>query len=415
MKILQIAVTLPYPPDDGGRQGIFNVTRFMGAAGAEVSMVAIDRPGNTVDAGELASLCRHFGRPRLDTANHVWKAAINCVTSAYPYNVEKFTSRRILNGIMDLMEQERFDVVQAESVYAAWYALRLRTRFPLPLYVLRSHNVEQVLFERAAESVSSPVLRVYLRLQARKMRRYENNIISSFDLVIPVTEVDRVELERRTGRHTGWRVIPAGVDTDRVRPVQITDGASDIAFAGPLRWLPNLLGVKWFLNEVWPYVKRDVPLARFKLMGEPPAVGTSLGRVPEGVDILGYVPSVEEQLATCRVFVVPLQAGSGIRLKILNAAAWGIPVVSTSIGAEGLNFRDGLEIMIRNDPEEFAAAVEQLLTDEELWTRMREDALARVHADYSWSMIAGRLLGYYKEAKQAKDETELTADEVRTA
>jgi glycosyltransferase involved in cell wall biosynthesis len=402
MKVLQIAVTLPYPPDDGGRQGIFNVTRFMALSGAKVSMLTIDRPDSTVDPAELAACCSRFVRLRKDTSNVLWKAAADSLFSALPYNVGKFIDGSVLGEAIRLMTDDPCDVVQAESVYAAWYALQLQQRFPEALYVLRAHNVEQVIFERAAHSSRNPFLRAYLSVQAAKMRRYEDRVVPRFDLVVPVTEVDRSELERRTGRNGSWHVSPAGVDLDRIHPVEVSAAAADVAFAGPLRWLPNQQGVEWFLANVWPDIRADIPGSRFRLMGELPArARRSLGS-PEGVDILGYVTSVEQYLTGCRVFVVPLLSGSGIRLKILNAAAWGIPVVSTSIGAEGLAFVNGSEILICDDPHEFARAVKRLLTDDSLWTHMREAALERVRSEYSWMSVVSDLLAAYEVAAERK-------------
>jgi glycosyltransferase involved in cell wall biosynthesis len=152
-----------------------------------------------------------------------------------------------------------------------------------------------------------------------------------------------------------------------------------------------------------------MPGSRFQLMGELPAqVRRSLGS-PEGVSVLGHVVSVEEHLAGCRVIVVPLLSGSGIRLKILNAAAWGIPVVSTSVGAEGLAFKDGAEILVRDDPLEFAQAVEQLLTDDQLWNRVRTAALRRVQCDYSWRSIVRDLLAVYEAALDRKSRNVISS------
>jgi glycosyltransferase involved in cell wall biosynthesis len=188
-----------------------------------------------------------------------------------------------------------------------------------------------------------------------------------------------------------------------MKPVEVDASAVDVAFAGPLRWYPNRQGVEWFARSVWPLIHARSPRSRFKVMGEP---SSDRWQVPPaaGIDVLGYVPSVEAELASCRVFAVPLRSGSGIRLKILNAAAWGIPVVSTTVGAEGLEFRDGLEILIRDDPAEFAEAVIRLLTDDQLWHGVRVAALERVRRQYSWESIVGDLMTEYESAIALKRE-----------
>jgi glycosyltransferase involved in cell wall biosynthesis len=295
------------------------------------------------------------------------------------------------------MREDPCDVVQLESVYAAWYGFRLQKLFPSALYVLRAHNVEQQVFNRAAHTTSSLPLRLYLSLQAEKMRRFEDRAVLWADLVVPVTEVDRAELERRTGRHAGWHIATAGVDANVMKPVEVAVSATDVAFAGPLRWYPNRQGVEWFVRRVWPLVHARSPRSRFRVMGEPSSDRWQVPRAA-GVDVLGYVPSVEAELTSCRVFAVPLLSGSGIRLKILNAAAWGIPVVSTTVGAEGLAFRDGSEILISDDPTEFAEAVLRLLTDDQLWHGVRTAALERVRCQYSWESIVGDLLAEYESA-----------------
>lgn len=400
-KVLQIAVTLPYPPDDGGRQGIFYVTRFLSHAGAEVSMVTVDKPRSAIDPAELAGLCHRFVLLHRDTRNVPWKAAVSSLFSRVPYNVGKFADSRVLAEAVRLMHENPCDVVQLESVYAAWYGFKLQELFPSALYVLRAHNVEQKVFVRAATTTSSLPLRLYLLLQAEKMRRFEDRAVRWADLVVPVTDVDRAELERRTGRTAGWHVATAGVDAASTKLVEVADSAVDIAFAGPLRWYPNRQGVEWFVRDVWPLVHARSPLSRFKVMGEPSADRWNVP-VSAGVDVLGHVPSVEAELASCRVAVVPLLSGSGIRLKILNAAAWGIPVVSTAVGAEGLAFDDGSEILIRDDPAEFAEAVLRLITDDQLWHRVRMAALEKVRRQYSWESIIGELLAEYESAMARK-------------
>jgi glycosyltransferase involved in cell wall biosynthesis len=400
-KVLQIAVTLPYPPDDGGRQGIFYVTRFLSRAGADVSMVTVDKPRSTIDPAELAGLCHRFALLHRDTRNVPWKAAVSSLFSRVPYNVGKFADRRVLAEAVRLMREDPCDVVQLESVYAAWYGFELQKLFPSALYVLRAHNVEQLIFARAATTTSSLPLRLYLSLQAEKMRRFEDRAVRWADLVVPVTDVDRAELERRTGRTAGWHVATAGVDAASTKLVEVADSAVDIAFAGPLRWYPNRQGVEWFVRDVWPLVHARSPLSRFKVMGEPSADRWNVP-VSAGVDVLGHVPSVEAELASCRVAVVPLLSGSGIRLKILSAAAWGIPVVSTAVGAEGLAFDDGSEILIRDDPAEFAEAVLRLITDDQLWHRVRMAALEKVRRQYSWESIIGELLTEYESAMARK-------------
>jgi hypothetical protein len=182
IKVLQVAMVLPYPPDDGGKQGIFYMTRSLSRAGAEVSMVTMNKPDSTVDPAELAGLCHRFTLLHKDTSNVPWKAAISSLFARVPYNVGKFTDSRVLAEAVRLMHEDPCDVVQLESVYAAWYGFKLQQLFPSALYVLRAHNVEQQIFDRAAHTTSSLPLRLYLLLQTEKMRRFEDKAVRWADM-----------------------------------------------------------------------------------------------------------------------------------------------------------------------------------------------------------------------------------------
>jgi len=213
----------------------------------------------------------------------------------------------------------------------------------------------------------------------------------AYDALLTVTQEDRTHLlalfpsEQRASLASKFTVVPICIDPERTSPVahrpRSADDPPTILHLGTMFWPPNVAGVLWFAREVFPLIRRQMPEARFVIVGKsPPREVQALASDPH-IEVAGYVPEPEPYLATADVFVVPLHAGGGMRVKILDAWLWGLPIVSTPIGAEGIEMRDGENILLAEDAAAFAQATLRLLTDEGLnqrlrWTRFTSDCCA---------------------------------------
>jgi polysaccharide biosynthesis protein PslH len=308
-----------------------------------------------------------------------------------PYAVSRFAHAQVKKQLQNWFREERFDIAVCDFLDAA-------VNFPGSLTipsVLFQHNVESEIWRRHSLTASNPGKKMMYRREFRKMLRYERAAVCKFQHVIAVSEGDRSMM-------TQWvdgdrvTVVPTGVDLAQYHPnlssVDTNVSAPLITFVGAMDWEPNVDGIEYFCNEVWPSIKAEVPRARLRIVGRNPdrrvqkwAVNSADG----SIEVVGRVPSVVEHLHESAVVIVPLRIGGGTRLKIYEAMATAKAVVSTTIGAEGLDVHHGHDIVLADDPNSFAQAVIMLLRDPEL-RRRYETAAAETAARYDWPAIGDR-------------------------
>jgi glycosyltransferase involved in cell wall biosynthesis len=272
---------------------------------------------------------------------------------------------------------------------------------PVPK-ILFQHNVEARLLERHARHDPTWLRRRYMAAQYRKMRRFEGEYGARFDAVIAVSEPDRLTFERDYD-WTHVRAIDTAVDLDYFRPTGRAEQGNRVAFVGSMDWLPNQDAVRFFLDEVWPGIRARRPDATFQIIGrDPPAALRRLsGR--DGVEVVGTVPDVRPSLEEAAVVVVPILVGGGTRLKIYEAMAMGVPVVSTAIGAEGLPLRNDEHLLIADTADDQVSAICALLTDRTRASRLAAAARRHVQEPCSWDVVAERFLSQCPRRTEAHE------------
>jgi glycosyltransferase involved in cell wall biosynthesis len=253
--------------------------------------------------------------------------------------------------------------------------------------VLFEHNVEAEIFERHAQTDEGWIRRRFMGYQAAKMRRFEGWAGREFTRVVAVSERDRDQYRQRYG-WTHVDVIDTAVDIDYYRPVECEKQAASVVFVGSLDWLPNVDGLQWFVTESWPLVMRAEPQARLRLVGRnPPPEIKRLAEYP-GVEVVGSVPDTRPWLSESEVSIVPLRIGGGTRLKVFEAMAMGLPVVSTPLGAEGLQVRSEEHLLLAEGAEQVAQAVLRLLRSPELRVALGRAARNLVTTSFSSESVA---------------------------
>jgi glycosyltransferase involved in cell wall biosynthesis len=320
-----------------------------------------------------------------------------------PYAVSRFAGARVQKQLQTWFREQRYDVAVCDFLDAA---INFPGRLNIPS-VLFQHNVESEIWRRHADTAGNPVKKMLYRMEFRKMLRYERAAVRKFQHVIAVSENDRALM-------TKWvdgdrvTVVPTGVDLAQYRPAPnpLDTSAPLVTFVGAMDWEPNVDGVEYFCAEVWPAIKAEVPQARLRIVGRNPDrrvqkwASNSINN-DNSIEVTGRVPSVVEHLRQSAVIIVPLRIGGGTRLKIYEAMATGKAVVSTTIGAEGLDVHHGHDIMLADDPRSFAQAVIMLLRDPEL-RRRYENAAAETAARYDWPAIGERFSEVLQSAAEKK-------------
>jgi glycosyltransferase involved in cell wall biosynthesis len=386
MKILFLSKRLLFPTDRGGLVRTLNVVRHL-AEWHEVTFLCSQQPGQERDCLEMSRLgVRLETVPWIEVSRSDWRfyrdLAWNLFSSD-PFNAAKDYDPAFRARVKQLSDETRPDVLVCDFVQMARNAIGV---WGGPS-VLFEHNVEAEIFERHAQTDEGWIRRRFMGYQAAKMRRFEGWAGREFTRVVAVSERDRDQYRQRYG-WTHVDVIDTAVDIDYYRPVECEKQAGSVVFVGSLDWLPNVDGLQWFVTESWPLVMRAEPQARLRLVGRnPPPEIKRLGEYP-GVEVVGSVPDTRPWLTESEVSIVPLRIGGGTRLKVFEAMAMGLPVVSTPLGAEGLQVRSEEHLLLAEGAEQVAQAVLRLLRSPELRVALGRAARNLVTTSFSSESVA---------------------------
>ena len=403
MRILWVKADKLLPVQNGGNIRTYHVLRYLSA---RHELTFYSYYGGTPDPDYERELQRQLpGAVAVCTGKRELSGAARALDylahlgAQPPYAVSRFADAKVKKQLQDWFREQRFDVAVCDFLDAA-------VNFPGSLNipsVLFQHNIESEIWRRHAATAGNPAKRMMYRMEFRKMLRYERAALRKFQHVIAVSANDRsimtqwVDGDRVTVVPTGvdlaqYRPDPPKCDPTNSDPNPLAASAPLITFVGAMDWEPNVDAVEYFCREVWPSIKAEVPRARFRIVGRNPDRRVrkwASNSNDDSIEVTGRVPSVVEHLRQSAVVIVPLRIGGGTRLKIYEAMATAKAVVSTTVGAEGLDVHHGRDIMLADDARSFAQAVIMLLRDPEL-RRRYEKAAAETAARYDWPAIGER-------------------------
>ena len=393
MRILQLCPKVPWPPDDGGRVAMRTLALSLLRAGASVRTLCLNPAKHRVDPATLPEEAAALRLETVDVDTSLTvSGALKSLLAGTSYNVERFRSSELERRLCRILREEPPDLVLLESLYTVPCVPAVRRASRVPV-VLRSLNVEHEIWQRLARGERRPAHRLYLGHLARRLRAWEVGTVNDVDAIVPVTGEDAATY-RELGARVPLHVAPVGIEAAAFPDRSGLGDPGTLLFLGALDWRPNLEATRWFLESVWPLVRARVPGALFHVGGSNPP-GDLAGRLrSEGVRFLGRVPDAREFLGSGAAMVVPLLSGGGIRVKILEAMALGVPVISTRLGASGIAARDGEEILLADDPEGLASSCASLLTDRSRAVAVGRAGRARVHSSFDAPAIAVNLLGF---------------------
>ena len=386
MKVLLLTQVLPYPPDSGPKVKTWNVLKYL-ARKHQVTLASFVRGDQSEDVRRLEKLCAGgvYTLPMVRSKVRDAWYMLRSFLSGQPFMMTR-DDRATMRHLVDrLAAGQHFDVAHADQLNMAQYAARV----PGAIKVLDAHNALWLLYRRLWETMKPGPQKWLLGRDWRLLKRYEGRICREFDAVLAVSEEDKAALEEAADRPLDIRVIPIAVDTDEVAVIERRPGPY-ILHIGTMYWPPNIDGVWWFLREVYPLIRQQRPDVIFDIVGSrPPANLQALNKNGIGVNVTGYVADPTPYLQRAALMVVPLRAGGGMRVKILNALAQGIPVVSTTLGAEGIAVTPGENILLADEPADLAAACLRLLNEPDLGARLARNgrALAEQKYDYRHACV----------------------------
>jgi glycosyltransferase involved in cell wall biosynthesis len=393
MRVLHLTPELPAPAGVGGAVRQFHLLRRLVELGHEIDVVAPVAPaqeGGAESLREAGVALDGVPRPRSRVVEALRAMAIRpglapaaALDPVLAWQVAVFWTRMRSRAHRLLVERSP-DLISVEHDYSAGWIRDLPSQPPA---VLGCHNVSWHYYERRAQSargLSAPAF----RLERARFLRYDRRHLPRYHLLIAVSERDREDLVRVAP--VPCEVVANGVAPDAVRPTPEPPGPATLLFTGTMNYAPNSEGILWFASRIWPEILALRPDARLLIVGrDPPPRVRELAA--SGVEVTGEVPDVAPYFARATVAVVPLRSGGGSRLKVLEALAAGRAVVSTSVGAEGLELEHGVHLLLEDEPGAFAAATLRLLDDAELRARLAAAGHRRVEEHYDWRVLGERL------------------------
>jgi sugar transferase (PEP-CTERM/EpsH1 system associated) len=397
LRILFVTYGLPYPPDSGVKIRYFNLLKHVSQYHSVLLLTLTQFPEEVNHVSQLKPYCDMVdvvvtrSRPKWE---HV-PGIMRCLIAGRPLECYFFYYDEMASKIRRAVTTWDLDIVQIEHSFMAPYVEALPANGRCKK-ILSFHNVGFTQYRRMYYVESGAERKLRYLLDWMLMRHWEPKYAKRFDYCLVVSRPDSQMLQSANPNLT-VSVIDNGVDTELYQPLVEAPDGNALLFIGTMDYLPNTDAVLYFCKEILPVIQREVPNAKLMVVGSNPPLKVRELAVRQDVVVTGRVPDVTPYYEQSRGSIVPLRAGGGTRLKILESMALGRPVVSTAIGCEGLEVADGRHILIADGPEQFAEKTVRLMTDRALYQRIVDEARQLVVARYDWGAIAGRLLGVYSE------------------
>jgi glycosyltransferase involved in cell wall biosynthesis len=394
MRILLLCNKLPYPCNDGSSIAIARMIEGYIEAGAELTVLSLNTIKHFKDPELIPQSIKervNFEIVEVDTNPTVGNAFVNFF-QRLPFHVSRFYQKPVEQRLENLLAKQEFDIVQCEGIFMMPYK-QLVWKKSTAKIVLRAHNVEHLIWERTTREQTKPVLKTFLKAQSAKLKRYEIHCATKADAILPISPVDAAFfIEYNQQVYT----VPCGVDSVKSNK---SLNCQSFFHLGAMDWLPNQKGIDWLLKEVWPKVMANNNKLSLHLAGR--AMSNELRKVKlPGVFVHGEVDDARTFRAEHGVMLVPLHSGSGMRIKIIEGLAESIPVISTTIGAEGIEAENGKNILLADDAQSFAEAILRIANDEDACKSIGKNAATLAAEKYLNQTLIADLVEYYKNTWQ---------------
>jgi len=398
MKILQLCNKVPYPPHDGGSVAILNMARSFVKNGHEVAIMAMSTAKHNYRVEDLPEeLTRdiEFIFVDVDTEISPMKMFINLFFSRMPYIALRFDHQYFSDILVALIKKRQFDIIQLEGLYLKPY-LDIIRKNSKGLVSYRAHNVENEIWRRIAENTAGFFRKWYLKILARRLEKYEQQLINQYDLLLPISNDDQHEFSQM-GNVKPSHVTYHGIADNGFKKDGVVSDPKELFYIGSLDWIPNQDALSWFLDNVWVVSRSRYPDLNFHVAGRNAPEWLVSKFRKTGVTYHGEVNSSEDFIDNYSVMVVPLFAGSGLRIKIVEAMARSKAVITTKIGAQGLNITPGNEILVANTADEFRQAIENMIENKTILTDLQKNAFAFARDHFNNDRIVQNLLYFYSQ------------------
>ncbi len=412
MRILFLTQILPYPPNAGPRVKSWYVLQHLARNGVEIHMATFIRPEEMEHLPVVKSLCEEVvAVPIKRSRIRDGAALLKSILTGKPFLVERDNLAGMRSAIHDMVNQNAFDIIHTDQLSMAqfgwmakqWQQIEYPSRKP-PYLIFDAHNATWTIMDRMRSHVTS-LLRPLITLEKKKIQKYEDWLIINFDHTLAVSTIDKSALLSLQPSNSELAarisVIPIAVDTNLISPVVQAAQATEILTVGTLHYPPNADGIRWFMNNVFSLIIAKNPTARLTIIGKNPPSDffESAAKYPGQINITGYVEDLIPYFKKAAVLVVPVLAGGGMRVRILEGFARQLAVVTTTVGLEGIEAIDGKEVVVKDNPQDMAKAINFLLENPESAKKIALAGRELVVKNYDWQKVFIKLDQVYRNAK----------------
>lgn len=359
MKILQLCIRVPFPPVDGGSIAMYHLQKSLFENGVQLKVLSFNTIKQLTDLNTLDQGYKKMTQIEgvyLDNRINPFAALFNIFTGE-SYHIIRFIRRDFEEALIRILKKEKFDAIILESLYMIPYMEVIRNNSQAKV-ILRTHNIEHLIWQRLALSEKKWLRKWYLNLLADRLRHYEQWSLNRVDGIAAMTIEDK-DLLIKLGADVPIHIAPVGLNTQDY-PVFENPDPLMVFHIGAMDWLPNIEGIEWFLKKVWPIIQDKKPEAKLKLAGKKMPTSIKLF-ANEQIEVHDFVDDNKAFIGHGGIMIVPLFSGSGMRVKIVEGMAMGKAIVTTGIGAEGIHGVDGRDFLLANTADEFAEKVLSLL------------------------------------------------------
>lgn len=397
MKILQVTNKVPFPTKDGGAIACMNLTRGFSNLGHQVTIISMNTEKHHISIEEIPEPVKDLASFNLvDVPAKISKprALINFIFSGKPYNAVRFMSRTFKTELKVLLQKNSFDIIQLEGLYVCPYISVIR-KYSSAKIVYRAHNIEHEIWERTAVNATG-IFRFYFKNLTGRIKRFETRSLNTYDLIVPITERDH-ELLNKMGNIKPGQVSQTGIDASVLIPNAKNLEHPSLFHIGSLEWTPNQEGINWFMDNCWPQIHEKYPDLKFYVAGRNAPAWLIQKLDVKNVKFEGEVEDAYQFMNSKSIMIAPLLSGSGMRIKIIEGMALGKPIVTTTIGTEGISTESGKNIMLADEPDQFVNAVSDLINNQEYFQLISKNAIEYIHEKFDNLASSSALVEFYKK------------------
>ena len=395
MKVLIIGNRVPYPLHDGGAIATYNLIKGLSDNDINVTFATLNTKKHFVEESiiqEKFTFLNEFKAFEIDTDVKITDAIFNLFSNK-SYHLSRFYDIKFENQLIELIQNNQFDLIHFEGLYSAVYLKRLKEHCHCPV-ILRQHNIEHQIWERLCEKTKNPLKKWYLNVLSKRLKKEEISLFNQFDQLVSIADSDKV-ISNILAPNIPCKTIGIGF---YFQASTINPDNNQLYHIGSMEWLPNRQAMEWFYHKVWYKLKKKHPNIHFFMAGKS-MPSEYLNWNNKNFHVLDFVENLEDFTKDKQILVVPLLSGSGIRIKTIEGMFQGKSIVSTSIGAQGLNAIDKKHLLIADTEDEFVNAISELINNKNLKDELSKNAqefainnFSINHISNQWKILYSQLI-----------------------